>query len=213
MPCTCDGPPSYNSYKPELDEVTELLCELCKELEDEGIFKKFASVALRRWWEKHKKMDAERLERERKEAAEKKAKEDALAKLTPEERKLPTDEDGIRLSVNEMQGWLRILNEHALRFLQEAVEGKILLEPLELPEDVFAGDVTYLARNNGSNDSEFAGGKIVVFNDCNDFDYLDRFEFPDTSVLDFDSMCWELMNYRPETYDDLVGVWSFPAYR
>lgn len=95
MPCTYDGPPSYGpSYKKELDEVTELLCELCQHLEGTpstrfgNNFKRFSTIALREWWEKHKKMDAERLERERREAAEKKAKENALNKLTPEERKL-----------------------------------------------------------------------------------------------------------------------------
>lgn len=40
------------------------------------------------WWEDHKEEDARRRAREAKEAAEKKIRKQALAKLTPEERKI-----------------------------------------------------------------------------------------------------------------------------
>jgi len=40
------------------------------------------------WWEEHKAADSRRRVREAKEAAEKKIRDEALAKLTPEEKKI-----------------------------------------------------------------------------------------------------------------------------
>jgi hypothetical protein len=79
--------------------------------------------------------------------------------------------------------------------------------------DVYAGDVTFVAPS---------GHVVVVFNDCDDWDYIDRIEAPDGTVL------WEfvhdshdepprapseadckVMNWHP--YDD--RTWTGQDYR
>lgn len=71
----------------ELDFVTRLLCAVCSDMAKSKLSGELAS-----WYASHKKMDAQRLADEKREAAkfnrEQKARQRALAKLTPAEKKM-----------------------------------------------------------------------------------------------------------------------------
>jgi len=76
----------------KLDNVTRMLCELCTVIEkyhpDSAIQQSAGAIkGLRAWWDKHKKRDAKRLEKERKEEEHKALVKGALDKLTDKERK------------------------------------------------------------------------------------------------------------------------------
>lgn len=85
MPCTYYTPEEERQlaaretekYKAELDKVTRLLCDVCRAFGPDDKTHFFSEVrGLKSWWSKHKKKDANRIRKE------------ALAKLTPEERKV-----------------------------------------------------------------------------------------------------------------------------
>ena len=57
----------------------------------------------------------------------------------------------------------------AVRTLYEVEFGRVILSPLQDPMEVWAGNVTYETNT---------GWKIVVFNDCNSFDYIDSMTSP-----------------------------------
>lgn len=90
---------------------------------------------------------------------------------------------------------MRLLDDATVRsFLASVERGDTLLVCLgQTPDDVWAGDVTYAASG------EYDGWCIVVFNDCNDFDYVDCVESPDGARMEFPN--WPepdnvLANYR-----------------
>lgn len=99
MPCYDPrGADAIHVTKERLDLVTRLLCDLCKTLE-RGSHIKICyellrpSTELSRWWEEHKRLDAERIACEAKEAKEKaerlkkyKLRQEAISKLTLAER-------------------------------------------------------------------------------------------------------------------------------
>lgn len=105
MPCRCDDyppvPTQADMYKKEADKVTELLCSFCEMVEratqlDDGCMRvgdlTLMPSKVRDWWEAHKEVDRKRREKEeaerkRREAADK-LRKDALAKLTPAEKKV-----------------------------------------------------------------------------------------------------------------------------
>lgn len=59
----------------------------------------------------------------------------------------------------------------------------------DTPTEVYAGSVMYHTVP--------AGWTLVVFNDCNSWDYLDSVIAPNGLSLDWDDMIPELKNYRP----------------
>lgn len=63
-----------------------LTAELCERLQSEDVTK--YSLELQMWWRDHQAADKSRLEREIAEARKESEKQEALAKLTPYERKL-----------------------------------------------------------------------------------------------------------------------------
>jgi hypothetical protein len=71
------------------------------------------------------------------------------------------------------------------------------------PQNVYAGNVLYTASN---------GWKLVVFNDCNEWDYFDRFIAPDGRQLDYAEMPEEMRRYSP---GDEVSwrAYGIPCYR
>ena len=70
--------------KKEGDKLTKKLCSAIQKIEDISEY----SLELQMWWRDHQEADKARLEKELKEAEEKKAKEEALKKLTKYEREL-----------------------------------------------------------------------------------------------------------------------------
>jgi vacuolar-type H+-ATPase subunit I/STV1 len=73
--------------KKRLDEKTEELCFALQILDQHQDVSKY-SLEMQIWWRDHQKADKERIEKEMEELKEKEAKELAVAKLTPYERKL-----------------------------------------------------------------------------------------------------------------------------
>ena len=71
-----------------LNDMTVLLCEVCRTLRDDyiGDTKSFMRRRLADWWVKHKEADDKRIEREKWEATRKELKNNALSKLTDEEK-------------------------------------------------------------------------------------------------------------------------------
>ena len=67
--------------------------------------------------------------------------------------------------------------EHELlRFLDAVARGEITLTPDYDPQRVYAGNVRYTASN---------GWRMVIFNDANEWDYIDAVETPDGRSLDY----------------------------
>lgn len=101
MPCTYDDPSEKTvyhdcketQYKKQLDKVTRLLCYVMGQLGNDadamlGTDSSSDARQLSKWWEKHKKMDAERFAREKAEQAKKKKVNSLKKKLTKEEIEL-----------------------------------------------------------------------------------------------------------------------------
>lgn len=66
--------------------------------------------------------------------------------------------------------------DEALEFLRAIERGEITLVAERCPQDVYAGNVGYKASN---------GWTIVVFNDCNEWDYPDCIELPGRPSVGF----------------------------
>lgn len=74
--------------------------------------------------------------------------------------------------------------------------GELTVVPVQKPEDVYAGNVKYRVSN---------GWEIVVFNDCDSFDYIDASVEPDGTYHEYwpgqiqECACYDqIHNYRPE---------------
>lgn len=76
--------------KYRLDKVTRLLCGLCRKLEGHELFKHILkdNKELNTWWIEHQEQDRKEAIRLAEIKRKKILKKNALAKLTPEERKL-----------------------------------------------------------------------------------------------------------------------------
>ena len=61
--CGNDFAVAYSTTKERLDEVTELLCSLCRSIEESN-----STITVNRdlkiWWNNHKEMDKKRIEKE-----------------------------------------------------------------------------------------------------------------------------------------------------
>jgi len=66
-----------------------------------------------------------------------------------------------------------------MEFLKAIEDGSITLRPEYDPQDIYAGNVPYTASN---------GWHITIFNDVNEWDYIDKIRTPDGRTLDFDAM-------------------------
>lgn len=96
MPCNDGGPTisDWQAQKDRADKLARLLCGLCRELEDinsddqEGrsIFRQVKG--LEKWWEAHKRQDAQRLAIEKVKRINERKRKAALKKLTREECRL-----------------------------------------------------------------------------------------------------------------------------
>lgn len=92
MPCRDDGQlaSEYGNLQRRLDEVTQMLCGVLGAIEEaeEPVRIDHLAIETQEWWNKHKKADEQRRSvEERAKEARRLARERALAKLTPEERR------------------------------------------------------------------------------------------------------------------------------
>jgi hypothetical protein len=94
-----------------------------------------------------------------------------------------------------------------LRAFFRAVEaGEIRLVAESEPQDVYAGNVIYRASN---------GWTLVVFNDANEYDYVDHVVTDDGRIIDFDDGLEELADWVPN--DDVawrcLGIPGYCSFR
>jgi hypothetical protein len=85
------------------------------------------------------------------------------------------------------------ISEAEIRELLTAIEtGTVHLTPIREPQDIYAGIVEYVVDN---------GWRIAVFNDCNEWDYIEWVETPDGRRVDYDQLdeIPDLRNYEPST--------------
>ena len=99
-----------------------------------------------------------------------------------------------------------IPEEELLEFLKAIEEGTISLQPEEcIPQDIYAGHVPYTASN---------GWRITIFNDCNEWDYVEQVIARDGRALSFDEIDDLMSVAREYTPTDEVA-WSrygIPGY-
>jgi len=88
MPCLDCGPnpPTWElqQYKKKIDELTEMLCNLCRSLETCDL--PIVPKSVETWWKYHKKADERRKASERMAEEIKNLKEKALSKLSQKEK-------------------------------------------------------------------------------------------------------------------------------
>jgi len=65
------------------------------------------------------------------------------------------------------------------QFLKAVEDGSVSLTPEQEPQDVYAGNVGYIASN---------GWRIVVYNDANEWDYIDSITTSDGRAFDCDAL-------------------------
>lgn len=66
-----------------------------------------------------------------------------------------------------------------IQFLKAVEDGSVSLTPEQEPQDVYAGNVSYIASN---------GWRIVVYNDANEWDYIDSITTSDGRIFDYDAL-------------------------
>jgi hypothetical protein len=66
-----------------------------------------------------------------------------------------------------------------LEFLNCIENGEVFLKQQDDPQDIYAGNVRYVASN---------GWRIVVFNDANEWDYIDEVRSDDGRILGYDEI-------------------------
>lgn len=84
------------------------------------------------------------------------------------------------------------ISDGEIREVLTSIErGAVHLTPIRDPQDIYAGVVEYAVDN---------GWRLAVFNDCNEWDYLEWIEAPDGRRVDYDQLCdasSDLKNYVP----------------
>lgn len=93
MPCmSYDDDPGYNErqWKAKTDKLARIACKALTELEKQGRadFLLIDDTEVRDWWTAHKVADAKAKAAKEERARREQVKQDALAKLTAEERKV-----------------------------------------------------------------------------------------------------------------------------
>jgi len=85
--------------------------------------------------------------------------------------------------------------------------GEITVRPIRDPASVYAGTVRYTASN---------GWTIVVFNDCNEWDYIDSVEIDGVVVASYESI-YDIEGDRPVQFEvpspeESWRIWRIPGW-
>ena len=98
-----------------------------------------------------------------------------------------------------------IQEEELLEFLKAIEEETVSLQPESIPQDIYAGNVSYKASN---------GWRITIFNDCNEWDYVEQVVAADGRSLDFDEIDNDMPIAREYMPDDEVAWrrYGIPGY-
>jgi len=111
----CDE--EYNDLKAKYDKLTDLLCTVCRTMESDGMFTYIdENPELRAWWDEHKRLDAEKAERERSNRESAKQAIVAAARhivsyneLAEKEELAKEDKEYFRRRVSELEAEIREL--------------------------------------------------------------------------------------------------------
>lgn len=96
----------------------------------------------------------------------------------------------------------KLTSAEVLAVLHAIDRREITLKTDTPPADVYAGDCRYEASN---------GWTLIVFNDCNDWDYLDHATAPDGREWDFDDDPG--LPYRGPIDDgECWRLWGIPGF-
>jgi len=88
---------------------------------------------------------------------------------------------------------LAITASEICTLLRSIENGWVQLEAIHEPQSVYAGSVDYLASN---------GWRLTVFNDCNQWDCLERIESPDGRRVEYSEMsqqAQDIAEYTPSS--------------
>lgn len=86
---SCTDRRAYGNWEFQKKDLDNLTANICKDLSQWSKFSlQAATLELQMWWRDHQKADRAREQREKKQAKDKQLKEEAIAKLTPEERRV-----------------------------------------------------------------------------------------------------------------------------
>ena len=82
--------------------------------------------------------------------------------------------------VSEVDSLAQGLTEGELwSFLRDIEQGVVTLQPEGEPQEIYAGNVSYTASN---------GWRIIIFNDANEWDYIDEIVTNDGRSIDYDEL-------------------------
>ena|ERR1700677_1552785 len=99
----------------------------------------------------------------------------------------------------------RVTEAEILAFLKSVEEGPVTLTPSGEPQDIYAGHVEYTASN---------GWVVTIFNDCNEWDYIEHLRTPDGRECCYD----QINDFMPQVdaYSPSEEVawerWRIPGY-
>ena len=98
-----------------------------------------------------------------------------------------------------------IQEEELLEFLKAIEEETVSLQPESIPQDIYAGNVSYKASN---------GWRITIFNDCNEWDYVEKVVAADGRSLGFHEIDDGMPIAREYMPDDEVAWnrYGIPGY-
>lgn len=97
-----------------------------------------------------------------------------------------------------------ITQQEVLQFLKAIETGAVVLQPELDPQEVYAGNVPYAANN---------GWHITIFNDANEWDYVESIQTADGRVADFEDIddMPAARQYAPS--DDIAWLrYGIPGY-
>lgn len=102
----------------------------------------------------------------------------------------------------------KIADKKAIAIIQDIIDGKLKITPLVEPQRMYAGDIQYKI------DSPYSNYGLTVFNDCNEFDYIDSIWSADFTVRVFDWFNTFETNVVKTTLSelDIWKIFQIPGY-
>ena len=132
----------------------------------------------------------------------------SLENALTSERMQSSDWNYLSRCIDEVEGRYLppkpITCDEALTYLQKIERGDITLSWESEPQTVYCGNVTYTTSD---------GATLVLFNDANEWDYLESITFKNGRSITYDLMAEDhpVSSYKPSE-DAQWKVWGIPGY-